>query len=144
MKEQLYMQAFINTNKKAIENRNYTHDDIKKLVFYGIKYANTQCSNDITIFEKSESLYNFVRAISIFTVYLTPNDFINMFPLKKGYCSKDMGAKNKKIDADLLVDFLYEFPNDEVRMFSVMLIKSLDRLRGSKCSKIHSINQVTN
>jgi len=35
MKEQLYLRAFVNTNQKAVEKGAYTHDDIKKLVFYG-------------------------------------------------------------------------------------------------------------
>lgn len=148
MRKQLYLQAFIKIMDKAIESGNYTHDDIKKLVLYGVKYANTQHSNDMTTFEKAEGFYKFVVAISDFMGYLTPNEFMNMFPIIKEYrghkwgmkdyfytmkyintLERDKPIKDQNIDDGSVIGFLWEYHNWEIRRFTVNLTTSLSNLQ---------------
>lgn len=148
MKEQLYLQAFVSTNQKAIEKGIYTHDDIKKLVFYGVRYANTRCHHDISTLEEAEGFYKFITAISDFIGYLTPNEFMNIFPISKEYdgykyeckdyyytmeylntLERDKPIKEQSIDNGSVIGFLWEYHNWEIRRFAVTLITSLSRLQ---------------
>ncbi len=148
MKEQLYLQAFVNTNQKAVEKGAYTHDDIKKLVFCGIRYVNIQRAHDTGTLEEAEGFYKFITAISDFIGYLTPNEFMSVFPVSKEYdghkyeckdyfytmkylntLERDKPIKEQSSDNGSVIDFLWEYHNWEIRRFAVTLITSLSRLQ---------------
>nr|DAM27373.1 MAG TPA: hypothetical protein [Caudoviricetes sp.] len=148
MKEQLYLQAFVNTNQKAIEKGAYTHDDIKKLVFYGVRYVNIKRGHDTSALEEAEGFYEFITAISNFIGHLTPNEFMNIFPVSKEYdghkyeckdyyytmeyldtLEMDKQIKEQSIDNGSIIGFLWEYHNWEVRRFTVALTASLSRLQ---------------
>lgn len=148
MKGQLYLQALNNVNKAAIENYTYSRDEIKKIVFYGIKYTNTQHAREASTLKEAELLYEFDTAISNFIGYLTPNEFMNIFPVTKEYeghkyeckdyfytmeylntLERDKPIKDQSIDEGSVIGFLWEYHNWEVRRFTVTLTTNLSKLQ---------------
>lgn len=148
MKENLYWKALLTVIKNALEKPNYTRDDIKKMVFYGIKYTNTQRVDDIDTLEEVEDFHNFVMGVSDFIGYLTPSEFMNIFPVAKEYnghkyeckdyfytieylntLERDKPIKEQSIDEGSVLGFLWEYHNWEVRRFTVTLTTSLSKLQ---------------
>ena len=147
MKENLYWKALIAVIKNGLENNNYTHDNIKRMAFYGIKYTNTQRVDDMDTLEEAEDFHKFVMAVSEFIGRLTPNEFMNMFPITKEYdghkwgmkdyfytmeyintLERDKSIKAQNIDGGVM-GFLWEYHNREVRMFTVKLSASTSNLQ---------------
>ena len=151
MKENLYWKALIAVIKKALENNNYTHDDVKKMAFYGIKYTNTQRVDNMHTSEEAEDFHKFVMAVSEFIGRLTPNEFMNIFPITKEYdghkwgmkdyfytmeylntLERDKPIKDQNIDNGSVVGFLWEYHNWEVRRFTVKLATALERIQAAQ------------
>lgn len=147
MKENLYWKALLTVIKNALEKPNYTHDDIKKMVLYGIKYTNTQRVADIDTLEEAEDFYEFVMGVSDFIGYLTPSEFMNIFPVAKEYnghkyeckdyfytvdylntLERDKPIKDQNTDGSV-IGFLWEYHNWEIRRFTVTLTTSLCKLQ---------------
>ncbi len=145
MKENLYWNALIAVIKNALEKPNYTRDDIKKMVFYGIKYTNTQRVADMHMLEEAEDFHEFVMAVSDFIGFLTPNEFMNVFPVAKEYdghkygckdyfytrdylntLERDKPIKDQDIDESGVIGFLWEYHNLEIEIFTVALTSSLN------------------
>ncbi len=143
MKEQLYLQALANVLKTANETQDYTKENIKKIVIYGVKYTNTHCLVGV-----AETFYNLVIEIHDFIGFLTPNEFMNIFPVEKEYnghkyeckdyfytmeylntLERDKPIKDQNIDNGSVIGFLWEYHNWEVRRFTVALTTAIERMQ---------------
>lgn len=152
MKKELYLQALLNVMKEKKENQSYTrrelNDYLKKVILYGVKFVNAQRVDDISSAEEAECFHMIVMAISDSMGLLTPNEFLNIFPVSKEYnghkyqskdyfytmnylnsLERDRPIKDQSIDRGTAIGFLWEYDNYEVREFTVALMTSLSRLQ---------------
>ena len=152
MKKELYLQALLNLMKETKENQSYTrrefNDYLKKIILYGVKFINAQCVDDIDSAEEAERFHMIVIAISDSMGLLTPNEFLNIFPINKEYnghkyqskdyfytmeylnaLERDKPIKDQSMDGGTVIGFLWEYCNMEVQEFTVALMTSLSRLQ---------------
>lgn len=147
-KGQIYINSLLNVYKKVLGIRSFTVDDTKKLVFYSVKYVNTQCDNEFNTVDDAERFHGLVMATRDVIGLLTPNQFVNVFPIEKKYnghkyqskdyfyttnylntLEKDKPIKDQSMDGGTIIGFLWEYHNWEVREFTVALMTSLSRLQ---------------
>lgn len=147
-KGQIYINSLLNVYKKVLGIRSFTVDDTKKLVLYGVKYVNTQCDNEFNTVDDAERFHGLVMATHDVIGLLTPNQFVNVFPIEKKYngykyqskdyfytmnylnsLERDKPIKDQSMDGGTVLGFLWEYCNMEVREFTVALMTSLSRLQ---------------
>ncbi len=150
IKEQLYLQALTNVLETADKTQSYTKENVKKVVVYGIKFINAHHVN-VTTVEDADIFYKLVLGICDFIGLLTPNEFMNMFPIAKEFnghkyeckdyfgtwdylntLERDKPIKDQNIDNGSIVGFLWEYHNWEVRRFTVKLTTALERIQAAQ------------
>lgn len=141
-KHELYVKAFFSTLEA---NRPLEPDPtvIKKLVFYGVKALNTQQKQSSTTKEEALSIFQIADLIQSFMGILTPKEFVSLFPITKEYDGHKYEVKDyfytKNFieslpdepigDMDKVIEFLWEYQNNEIRMFLVNTLSTVSDLR---------------
>lgn len=136
-----YLRAYIRVLKKypdALENRE--RFAISKIVFYGIKCF--LMSPKPTNYEESLSDFEMASALKQMVSELTPNEFINIFPISKEYDGDRYEIKDyfytrdyiEKMDkgapiGDKALEFLVEYTNEDIHRFSVRAAMCVSDIR---------------
>ena len=142
---QRYLTAFwrvIDQNDTSIAN--YSTDTLKKLVFYGVKFVATLRHDERKqqTQEQVQACFQIIELIRVFMMMLTPNDLVNLFPIKKEYdgekyCWKDYFytinalkayPPDKPIGSNL-DDLLWDYVNDDICEFMVNMLSTTSQLR---------------
>ncbi|MCP2240203.1 hypothetical protein [Thermoanaerobacterium thermosaccharolyticum] len=135
----MYKKAYVNT-LKAYQIGQDTLPIIKKAIFYGVKIINTMRDENLD----EDLIYNFKLINSIIDMMstITPKEFINIFPIKKDYKGYKFDTKDyfytidylKTLDLDTpigdkILDFLWEYVNDDIHEFVVKMLLTMSHLR---------------
>jgi hypothetical protein len=142
-KYDLYDKAY--NNVLEAYNNNSSQDVkplIKKLIVYGVKMVNSKSKHEAITEEQAEYDFNFVELIKTCMASLTPNEFVNIFPIEKTfdghkYETKDYfytrdyiaGLDQVKPIGEEILNLLWEYTNREVRMFNVRSLGYISNLR---------------
>lgn len=141
-KHQLYQNAFIG-NIKQIDIDNPDRDTLKKLIFYGVKMINTKPERQTTTYDEAILAFQFAMLVQGMMGFLTPAEFVSMFPIAKEYDGNKYGTKDyfytmnyikslpdKPIgDIKSVMKFLWEYCNWEINIFTVNVFSCMDDLR---------------
>lgn len=137
-KQELYLTCF----SKAVRNFDIevVNDNFKRVIFYGIKAINR--SKEPTNYEGYENTFQLISTMKDLIGKLTPNEFMNIFPIKKDFTGykyemKDYYSsiefinnldRNKPI-GDNVSYFLMEYTNKDIDKFVIKSVMTLSRLR---------------
>ncbi|AFK86969.1 MULTISPECIES: hypothetical protein [Thermoanaerobacterium] len=135
----IYKKAYVNT-LKAYQIGQDTLPIIKKAIFYGVKMINTM--KDEIIGEDLICNFKLINSIIDMMSTITPKEFINIFPIKKDYKGYKFDTKDyfytidylKTLDLDTsigdkILDFLWEYVNDDIHEFVVKMLLTMSHLR---------------
>lgn len=135
----IYKKAYTST-LKAYQIGQDTLPIIKKAIFYGVKMINTMKDEILD----EDLIYNFKLINSIIDMMstITPKEFINIFPIKKDYKGYKFDTKDYfytidylkilELDTpigDKILDFLWEYVNDDIHEFVVKMLLTMSHLR---------------
>lgn len=140
-----YHTAYINACMRSIKNHyealgNKDKEAITRVVFYGIKtmIQKTEASDH----EEALSDFEMIGALKQFIGELTPNEFMNMFPISKVYDGDRYEIKDyfytrdyiNKMDkeapiGDKALELLMEYTNDDIDKFNLRSVMTLSALR---------------
>lgn len=91
----LYLRAYIRTLQKHIqelEEEREEKETLLKVVFYGIKTALLEPKS--TSYKESTGEFQTISALKQIIAKLTPNEFMNMFPVEKDFKGYKYGIKD--------------------------------------------------
>jgi hypothetical protein len=135
----MYKKAYTST-LKAYQIGQDTLPIIKKAIFYGVKMINAMRDENLD----EDLIYNFKLINSIIDMMstITTKEFINIFPIKKDYKGYKFDTKDyfytmdylKTLDLDTpigdkILDFLWEYVNDDIHEFVVKMLLTMSHLR---------------
>ncbi len=123
------------------------HEGLKKVAFYLVRYINTKPKLDYVTIEEVTSDLVFQHLVLSAIAQMTPKEFMNYFPIKKFYNGHKYGVKDyyttkemlskfdmdKAIGDDRVIEFLWNYVNDDIEDFLVnhmVTISNLRRLEG--------------
>lgn len=139
--EQLYMKAFGKELAviSAYSNWNQCRDNLKRAVFYAVKYygldrIDRRHSCEPRTYEQVNNDFALLECVKMLMRQLTPREFMSMFPITKEYDGKKWGCKDyyftvhklKGFDMDRplgdegLEDFLWSYWNDDLFEFDAV------------------------
>lgn len=139
-RNEMYYQAFSKNVAKAAELEEVETDQIKKLVFYGIKRI---VNNDKPkTYDEVGLDFSTIDFVKMSIGKLTPHEFMTVFPIKKDFdgekwAMKDYFSTMKYIEkiglhnkiGENASEFLMEYHNRDVMMFIVRSFSTLSDLR---------------
>lgn len=141
----IYSQIFFINAQKQLEitspdkNKHYT----KKAIYHGIKMINTDQEETNTL-EKAETQFQLISHIKSLIGFLTPGEFMQLFPIKKEYDGHKWETKDyfytrdyiNNLDINTPIDeqedplmFLWEYVNDDIESFNIRSMLVLSKLR---------------
>jgi hypothetical protein len=146
----LYKRSFADAIQKYHKTSNIKlkRDYIKKSAFYGVKSVVSQRRQTLNFKEDYEAQFHFIELVNLIIGLLTPNEFMNIFPIEKDYDGHKWGSKdyfytkkyintlnrNEPIGSEEnVMKFLWEYHNWETKEFTVatmMCISGLRRFQG--------------
>jgi len=138
-KNELYQKAY-NENQIFSLLNGLDLETIDKLVLYGVKTVNT---NPMPNMDDIEEELKFMGKIQYYMGFLTPSEFVNLFPIAKEYDGLKYGAKDYFYTRDYIAtlpdepignvdkvfEFLWEYQNLEVSKFLAKFLCVADRLQ---------------
>lgn len=138
-KYSLYLNAFQDVIKKRIENEE-DRTLLKRNVFYGVKLIITM--KEPSDYKQARSAFELASIVKQVAGELTPNEFMNIFPIDKYYQGEKNGDKdyfytmdyiqsydlNNPLGDDVLY-FLMEYANNEILHFNVQSMSFMSDLR---------------
>lgn len=139
-KHDLYVKAFLNT----VASDDYeSTDSIKKMIFYGVKAINSIPDRNVKYLRCN---FQFIETIQQMMGTLKPLEFVNIFPITKEYDGSKYQTKDyfytrdyiKTLpdepigDADSVINFLWEYQNNDIRFFVVNMFGAVSDLRKSQ------------
>ncbi|AZO96185.1 phage infection protein [Halocella sp. SP3-1] len=148
-KYELYLNAY-NKTLEGFDRDKCKDEDIisitKKLVLYGVKAINNKIKKEYNLPGELERRFEFIDITKDLMGTLTPKEFMNVFPIEKDYDGHKYGAKDYFYTRDYIqtleqgepigeeiLNFLWEYQNDEILEFSVEMmscVSDLRRMRG--------------
>ena len=147
-KEQLYIDAYDRVLQKWKSSGGNIKDVIKKLVFYGVKWAGAIDQTKPKTIDKRKQDFAFYNMTYDLIKTLTPKEFMNIFPIEKKYDGKRYQCKDyfytmdylKTLDLDMVIgeeidSFLWEYQNWDVADFVIemmSIVSDLRRFEGKK------------
>ena len=141
-KHDLYSSAFDKTIREFVDSPTGDIKPIvKKIIAYGVKSVNSKNEKPNT---RAEAEYDFqcMSTIKSFMATLTPNEFVNLFPIRKDFdghkceckdyfytveCIEKL-SQNEPI-GEKIDDFLWDYTNLETSIFLVKSMGCVDNLR---------------
>lgn len=138
-KYSLYLNALINVLeelKKDTLNKHY----IKQNVLYSVKLISL--TREPKGYDEIRNMFEFISATNTFISYLTPREFMNLFPVSKFYDGDRYGMKDYHYTMDYInsmnkdepigekaLEFLVEYTNRDIHIFNMKSVMCLSRLR---------------
>lgn len=132
-KEDLYFENLC----RAVKN-----EDVKKVVFFGIKFIRMIRKDSIQSYEEAVSYMELISMIDTYASSLTYNEFINIFPIKKDYDGIRFECKDYFSTLEYLSDFdldccigdninelYWSYYNSDIMTYGVNCILLVDILR---------------
>jgi len=143
IKHDLYVKAFHNTLDAYLDDQEPdVMSFMTKMIVYGVKAVNSKKDPEIITQEDAERDFHYVEAIKSFMGSLTPEEFVNLFPIDKEFNGHKYECKDYFYTRDYLKgldlnspigkeidEFLWEYTNMEIRMFNVRVIGCMRNLR---------------
>ncbi|OZV10755.1 hypothetical protein CIW83_18210 [Tissierella sp. P1] len=147
-KQLLYFKNFIDNLENYQKEEGKEKDTVKKLVFYGVKTINRFHKEQNETLETVIERFQLISFINSIIGLLTPNEFVNIFPIFKEYKGhkwemKDYFYTKRYIDSldkdkpigteEEVFNFLWEYHNWDITEFMVenmSCISDLRRLEG--------------
>lgn len=147
--EQLYMKAFGRelATISAYSDRNQCRDNLKRAVFYAVKYFSLERidrrhSTEPRTVEQVNADFSLLESVKMLMGQLTPREMMSMFPIEKEYDGEKFGCKDyyftieKLKDFDLdkplgeegLEDFLWCYWNDDLFAFDVVSMSIISNM----------------
>lgn len=137
----LYLNAFKKSIKRYVKELDeLEHPDIKKIVFYGVKTI--KYKPRATNHDEALSDFDIFTTLKSLIASLTPNEFMNLFPVSKVYDGdrfeiKDyfytidyINAMNKdEMIGETVTEFLMEYTNRDIDIFNVRNVMCVSDLR---------------
>lgn len=148
-KELLYFENF-RDNFEKYQKEEKDRDIIKKLSFYGVNIVKGFFRKQNQSLEENIDRFHFISLIKNIMGELTPNEFMNVFPISKDYKGHKWGMKDyfytkKYIDSlevdkpigseDEILKFLWEYHNWDITEFvveSMSCISDFNTLQGEQ------------
>ncbi|MEG6613725.1 phage infection protein [Pseudoclostridium thermosuccinogenes] len=144
-KHDLYLKAFY---KMLDEYENEPKLTTKKLIVYGVKAVNTAEKPEYTTKEYIVQYFNLSEMIKLLMSTLTPNEFMNIYPVEKQYDGHRWQTKDyfytmnyvKGLDPDKPIgeeinDFLWDYMNTDIHVFLANLLGLASDLRRLETGK---------
>lgn len=142
-KHDLYANAFYNTLHSYIDDQEQdVKPFIKKMIVYGVKAVNSKKESGVITQEEAELDFQYAEIIKSFMGSMTPEEFVNIFPIRKDYRGHKYECKDyfytrdyiKGLDQDKPIGeeitmFLWEYTNWEINVFTVNCMGYLSNLR---------------
>lgn len=144
-KSEIYKRIFFTKVKEIVPKGDYVRDEWKLLVFYGIKYFNClDYRSTPSSLGEAQERFELLDIIISFVGMLTPDEFMNIFPVTKKYDGWRCETKDyystmehvNNLDRDELIimqeeplQFLYEYDNEDVFEFSVASMMEISNMR---------------
>lgn len=140
MKYDMYLNAFQKAAEAYRENQNAEHF-VKKLIVYGVKAINAKPESKNMTYNETINDFLFVSTILGLIETLTPNEFMNLFPIDKEYKGHKWGIKDYFYTRDYInslnpnepikdaLTFIWEYTNQEIARFNVFVMNCISNLR---------------
>lgn len=137
-KQELYLTCF----SKAVRNFDIevVNDNFKRVIFYGIKAING--SREPANYEGYKNTLQLISDMKALIGKLTPNEFMNIFPVKKDFTGYKYEIKDyfstmeyiSSLDREMPIGdnvsyFLMEYTNKDIDKFAIKSVITLSRLR---------------
>lgn len=142
-KSGLYLKAFMGIAKEY-DNPERTRQQLKQIVYYGVMSI-TYNNHKATTYKQAETGFTLVSTMEALIGQLTPEEFINTFPVAKEYRGHKYGMKDyfstmnyiNKLEpgkpiGDNALDLIWNFSNRDICIFSVQGMEYLSALRQHK------------
>lgn len=143
-KHTLYTKAYIRSLDKLIDGYNelnkFDRESLRNSVFYSIKMIVTYPLTKTK--KETEVLFKAISFVKNLVAFLTPNEFMQMFPVSKEYDGdrheiKDYfytmdyinGMDKNKPIGEKALEFLIEYTNPDINIFNGMSVTTLSELR---------------
>lgn len=142
-KNLIYSKTFFNNAQRQLQD-NRNKELIKKTVFNGVKMIVTGQGENLKNYDDTETQFQLISHVKSLIGYLTPNEFMQLFPIKKEYDghkwqSKDYFYTKEYIDGldlntpideqeDPLM-FIWEYVNDDIEKLNIISMVTLSKLR---------------
>ena len=137
----LYLKAWGKVTQQRIDNPEVLLHT-QKSVFHGVKFITTTPEGDYTTREQAVRNFQFISLIKDLVSLLTPEQFIEIFPIEKvfdgeKYQTKDYYYTRSYIDSmDPLepiggeaLKFLWDYANPDIRIFNLKSMSAMSDLR---------------
>lgn len=140
----LHLRAYIKSLKKRMQEMEEGKEEketLLKVVFHGVKTAVLQPKS--TNYDESVAEFQTISALKQIIGQLTPNEFMNLFPISKVYDGdryeiKDYFYtmdyinsmdKDEPIGKENTLKFLIEYINDDIDVFNVKWVMCVSDIR---------------
>lgn len=133
-----YLNAFMKTVEAY--NENPDREIMKRTILYGVKMINSEPK--AVTYEEAQSGLRLASMIKDLMGLVTPEEFMNIFPIEKDFKGHKWETKDYFYTVDYIssldiyqpigedvLEFLWEYHNMEVRRFNVALMRYMDDLR---------------
>jgi hypothetical protein len=142
-KNLIYSKIFFNNAQKQLQD-NRNKELIKKTVFNGVKMIITGQGENLKNYDDTELQFQLISHIKSLIGYLTPGEFMQLFPIKKDFDGHKWETKDyfytrdyiEKLDPNIPIDeqedplmFIWEYVNDDIEKLNIISMVTLSKLR---------------
>lgn len=143
-KFELHLNAFQHTvsQYKETPDLNKRKDLIKKAAFHGVKFINLMEKPKHLTRAAAENNFNMVSIVKGIIGLLTPNEFMEVFPIRKDFKGHKWQTKDYFYTRDYMntldpkepigeetLSLLWEYVNNDITNFNVSLLMTMSDLR---------------
>lgn len=139
-RSELYYNAYWRKlDKMIVENKVPEGTELMSLVFMGVKSYLTNRETQPKTLETLEARFSGMELLKSFMTMLTPDQFINTFPIRKEYDGDKYESKDYFFTIDMvrklepskpigskIDDFLWDYMNFDISIFQVELFSVVD------------------
>lgn len=142
-KNLIYSKTFFNNAQRQLQD-NRNKELIKKTVFNGVKMIVTGQGENLKNYDDTETQFQLISHVKSLIGYLTPREFMQLFPIRKDFNGHKWQSKDyfytrdyiEKLDPNIPIDeqedplmFIWEYANWDITEFNVNLMGYLSDLR---------------
>lgn len=154
--EQLYMKAFGKelAEISAYSNWNQCRDNLKRAVFYAVKYyglerIDRRHSSEPRTYEQVNNDFALLECVKMLMRQLTPREMMSMFPIEKEYDGEEYGCKDYfftveklkeynldvPLGAEALEELLWDYQNNDLFAFSAVAFSIISNIYKAQTGK---------
>lgn len=137
----IYKRSFINATREAVSNEE-NQSSYHKALFNGVKLL---ChASKLDSYHENLELFRIAEEVKSLVGYLTPSEFMNVFPAEKVFDGHKYGVKDyfstleevNKLDLYKPIgnqieplSFMFEYHNRDIHRFNIKILKILSNLK---------------